>query len=393
MRTTQRTRISSTDFRVGDTFRKRRQTKVGTQFHCRLLRRSRGLRVLQCRWNCRRAPWSDNKDSKDRNYNSTNSQITYRFWCGKSIQNSSRKQCCGSKKWRWSIHERNWSHRDPFLERIFQISRCRTRRLLLALNKIIQNSQFKKKVNFEEQKAQKEGWFLRGRQIAFMIYDYFRVLGAHDTVLDYADLFSVNLHDDNMQEFDTRRDEVLLSMSKIPSDDILGRLYKLRIRESDPLKIVLELYDMEIHQKISVPNYQKLKTMLRRGQDQKLRLRNFDAKHGRIETREVVKNRKDQVTLEGKGTCYQWMEKGQCSKGDQCSFRHESSDRARKPVHNAATPSGPSLSQSRSVSKKRSIRSKSNHGATLRQPCRSYLKGTCTRSPFWLLASSRVSIL
>ena len=55
-----------------------------------------------------------------------------------------------------------------------------------------------------------------------MIYDYFRVSGAHDRVLDYADLFSVTLHDDNIQEFDTRWDEVLLSMSKIPSDDILG---------------------------------------------------------------------------------------------------------------------------------------------------------------------------
>ena len=33
---------------------------------------------------------------------------------------------------------------------------------------------------------------------------------------------------------------------------------KLRIRESDQLKTVLELYDMEIHQKISVPNYQKI---------------------------------------------------------------------------------------------------------------------------------------
>ena len=45
--------------------------------------------------------------------------------------------------------------------------------------------------------------------------------GAHDTVLDYADLFSVTLRDDNTQEIDTRWDEVLLSMSKIPSDDLL----------------------------------------------------------------------------------------------------------------------------------------------------------------------------
>ena len=57
-------------------------------------------------------------------------------------------------------------------------------RIAFALNKIIQNSQFKKKVSLEEQKAQKKDRFLRGRQIAFMIYDHFRVTGAHDTVLD-----------------------------------------------------------------------------------------------------------------------------------------------------------------------------------------------------------------
>ena len=59
-------------------------------------------------------------------------------------------------------------------------------RIASALNKIIQNSHFKKKVSLEEQKAQKEDRFLRGRQIAYMIYDYFRVTGAHDTVFDYA---------------------------------------------------------------------------------------------------------------------------------------------------------------------------------------------------------------
>ena len=42
-----------------------------------------------------------------------------------------------------------------------------------------------------------------------MIYDYFRVTGAHGAVLDYADFFSVTLRDDNIQEFDTRWDEVV----------------------------------------------------------------------------------------------------------------------------------------------------------------------------------------
>ena len=58
------------------------------------------------------------------------------------------------------------------------------------LKKIIQNSHFKKKVSLEEQKVQKEDRFQRGRQVAFIICDYSRVTGAHDTVLDYADLLT-----------------------------------------------------------------------------------------------------------------------------------------------------------------------------------------------------------
>ena len=90
-----------------------------------------------------------------------------------------------------------------------------------ALNKIILNSHFKKKVSLEEQKAQEDDQFLRGRLIAYMIYDYFRVTGVHDTVLDYADSFSVTLRNDNVQEFDTRWDEKILSVTKIPQAEIL----------------------------------------------------------------------------------------------------------------------------------------------------------------------------
>ena len=45
---------------------------------------------------------------------------------------------------------------------------------------------------------------------------------------------------------------------------------------------------MDIHQKISMPNYQKLKTMVKRSTDQKFRLRIFDVRNERIETGAVV---------------------------------------------------------------------------------------------------------
>ena len=103
-------------------------------------------------------------------------------------------------------------------------------RIASALNKIIHNSHFKRRISSRNKRAQKQDRFLRGRQIAYLIYEYFRVTGAHDSVENYADLFTINLRNDDIQEFDSKWDGFLLSMTKIPPGDILEGLYKLRIR-------------------------------------------------------------------------------------------------------------------------------------------------------------------
>ena len=144
-----------------------------------------------------------------------------------------------------------------------------------ALNRIIHNSHFKRRVGLEEQKAQKEDRFLRGRQIAYLIYEYFRVTGANDSVENYADLFTIVLRNHDIQEFDSKWDGILLSMTKIPSDDILEGLYKLRIRGSEKFKTVLELYDLETHQKKLGPDSHRLKAVVKRSIEQDLRNRNF----------------------------------------------------------------------------------------------------------------------
>ena len=156
-------------------------------------------------------------------------------------------------------------------------------RIASALNKIIHNSQFKRRISLEEQKAQKQDSFLRGRQIAYLIYDYFRVTGSHDSVENYADLFTISLRNDDIQEFDSKLDGILLSMTKIPHDEILEGLYKLRIRESEKLKTVLELYDLETHQKKLGPGCHRLKTMVKRSIEQEIRNKNFGNRNGNFE--------------------------------------------------------------------------------------------------------------
>ena len=72
---------------------------------------------------------------------------------------------------------------------------------------------------------------------------------------------------------------------------------------------------MEIHQKISMPNYQNLKTVVKMSIDHKLRLRNFDARYVRTETGTAIMNRKEMSGVEGgKGICHQWIEKASVRK-------------------------------------------------------------------------------
>ena len=250
-----------------------------------------------------------------------------------------------------------------------------------ALFRIIHNTRFKKKISLEEEKAQKEDRFLQGRQIAYLIYEYFPVTGANDSVENYADLFTFVLRNDDIQEFDSKWDEILLSMTQIPSDDILEGLYKLRIRESEKLKTVLELYNMEIHQNKAGPDYHRLKTMVKRSIEQNLRMKNFGARNRNFETSAVVKNQgtkqREQRTL---GDCWQWKANGQCFKGDNCSFRHGMNKRAKSTQPNPS-PRSSTQQNVKNASRTRSPRGRSPSGKMARLPCKDYFKGTCT-TPF-----------
>ena len=213
-----------------------------------------------------------------------------------------------------------------------------------------------------------------------MIYEQFRVTGTDDSVENYTDLFTIALRNDDIQEFDSKWDGILLSLTKIPHDDILEGLYKLRIRESEKLRTVLELYDLETHQKKLGPDYHRLKAMVKRSIEQEIRNKNFGTRSGNFEKNAVVKNQGTKQRVQRiLGDCWQWETNGQCVKGNNCSFRHEMDTRGK------SSPSNPSqnsfMQQSeRKPSRTRSPRGKSPSGRMLRWPCKDDLGGTCHNS-------------
>ena len=109
-------------------------------------------------------------------------------------------------------------------------------------------------------------------------------------------------------------------MKKIPLDDILEGLYKLRIRESEKLKTVLELFDLETPQKKLGPDYHRLKTMVKRSIERDIRNKNFGARNGNCGKNAVVKDQGSKQRVQRiLGDCWQWESNGQCAKGDNCS--------------------------------------------------------------------------
>ena len=80
---------------------------------------------------------------------------------------------------------------------------------------------FRKRVSVEEQRDQKYDRFFRGRQIAYMIHEHFRATGAYEAVQGLSDLFKKRLQNDDVQEFDVRWVQALLSASDTPSGVIL----------------------------------------------------------------------------------------------------------------------------------------------------------------------------
>ena len=130
-------------------------------------------------------------------------------------------------------------------------------------------------------------------------------------------------------------------ISKVPYDKILESLYTMRTRESCQLAVVLAMYEQEINQHPSQPRYQKLKTMVKRHLDRRIRTRNLHARNERMQTEVLVKTRKGKnVSVDRKQVgCHKRKARGQCTKGNVCSFRHNKGQRGKATQPSSFAPS------------------------------------------------------
>ena len=164
-------------------------------------------------------------------------------------------------------------------------------------------------------------------------------------------------------------------MTKIPPDDILEGLHKLRKRESEKLKTVLELYDLEIHQK----EIRTWSSQIEHDGKEKYRARNYETRILKPET-EIMKetpwsrirgqNSVDKEFLEivgnGKPTGSVWKETIAVSATIWISVE-KSHHQIRLRILSCSR-------DERKTSRTRSPRGKSPSGRLSRWPCKDYLK-------------------
>ena len=185
-----------------------------------------------------------------------------------------------------------------------------------ALKRLVNTqSHFRKRVSVEEQRAQNSDRFLRGRQIAYMIYEHFRATRAYDAVQGLWTLFAIGLQNDDFQDFDVRWDHALISVSEMPSDMILEGLHKSKLEDSVQRQTVMALYGQETA-RTKEPNYHKFKTAVKLHIGQMMGTRNFRVRNAVVERGSATKSQKGKkASVERKvEECFQCKAHGQCSK-------------------------------------------------------------------------------
>ena len=77
----------------------------------------------------------------------------------------------------------------------------------------------------------------------YMIYDHFQETGAYDAAQGLSDLFNIYLQNDDVQDFDTRWDQILSGTAEMPPENVFEGLYQKKLQISEQLQTVLAMYN------------------------------------------------------------------------------------------------------------------------------------------------------
>ena len=124
---------------------------------------------------------------------------------------------------------------------------------------------FEKKLQIEERILQQSipHAMLTGRQVAFRIFEHFKLPAARTAVLNINHLFALKMQKDDLRLYDLQWDEILLQINPEPPEQILETVYQGALEHCVSFKPTMNLYWLNISQGLIKPSYQALKQMVK----------------------------------------------------------------------------------------------------------------------------------
>ena len=230
----------------------------------------------------------------------------------------------GSKKWRWSIQWTILNHRAQFrVKLISRILRCWMRGLRLLWTRSSRIPASRKGQSGGTESSERR---LVPSRKTDRVHDL-RLLPGYWCSWHSIGLCCFFLHDDDVQDFDTTWDEILLSMTQTPPDRKFVQIENTWVWSTqNRIGIVWngnssEDVDARLS-KIENDGEEKHKSKTQTAKLWRPKWKNWNREWLRVAG---VKKGVER----GQGDCCQWKAKGQCSTGDKRSFQHDEDKRAK----------------------------------------------------------------
>ena len=231
----------------------------------------------------------------------------------------------------------------------------------------------------EDKVAKTQKQMLKGRQIAWFVFERFKLNEEHGYVLDFEDLFNLELKNSNTRAFLNDWEQVYIGLKEIPPESVLESLFRRQVEKTDDLKELLALYNQDVTQRGEPRSYTKLKGMVETHLEQKRRSKNRDdMRPGRAKS--LASAGGDPQRKSKTGECKAFVKYGNCPRGEDCPWDHPKDVKPRgrspggkgggKKGKRGKTPKG-----GRSPSKGRSPSNQSERPP----PCKFYLQGKCSK--------------
>ena len=239
-------------------------------------------------------------------------------------------------------------------------------KLLSALTNIL-TGDFARKVDTYKETEATNHRYVRGRQVLFMMHEYFSTNIKHGATYSLQDLFSVKMKGENLRGFISNWDQVMAGIPKVPETSILETLFFNQVKNSKAIAHDLQEYH-RAEEGSDKKTYNFLVTAVRRYLDRE----RLESNRERV-ARTLGATSSSAAPAVGektgyipKGYCVKWN-KGSCT-NDSCTYKHE-----KPPPKKDRSQSRPPSERGRSPSRGRNDKGKK------KQPCKFWKQGRCNR--------------